>query len=201
MTQLSNNRGIQAVGLIIGIVVVLTIGGGIYYFTQNTTTNTNTTNNTNQAVMEKVDDAMEKDANTNAVMDDPDTMEDDEVMMEDETTNTNTTTNTNQVSANPGAYVDYAASTFNADTGKKRVLFFHAAWCPTCKVANIDINNNVSQLPDNVVVYKTDYDTESALKSKYGITYQHTFVYVDASGTVISKWNGGGVDEIIARVN
>ncbi len=37
---------------------------------------------------------------------------------------------------------------------------------------------------------KTDYDTERELKKKYGVTYQHTFVQVDAQGNQIKKWGG-----------
>jgi thioredoxin 1 len=55
-------------------------------------------------------------------------------------------------------------------------------------------------LPADVVVFKTDYDTEKELKKKYGITYQHTFVLVDNEGNSIKKWNGGGVKELIEEL-
>lgn len=82
---------------------------------------------------------------------------------------------------------------------KKRVLFFHASWCPTCKVANQEFTNNFNNIPIDIVVFKTDYDNESALKQKYGITYQHTFVYVDGDGDELAKWNGGAIVELIAN--
>lgn len=50
-----------------------------------------------------------------------------------------------------------------------------------------------------MLLFKTDYDTEKALKQKYGITYQHTFVYVDKDGKQIKKWNGGAIDALIAN--
>jgi len=100
-----------------------------------------------------------------------------------------------------GAYVSYDPNLYNAASRfSKRVLFFHASWCPTCKVANQDFTDNMNGLPVGVTVFKVDYDTEKELKTKYGVTYQHTFVYVDAEGNTIAKWSGGGVQELIAHI-
>jgi len=60
--------------------------------------------------------------------------------------------------------------------------------------------NNVSKLPVDVVVFKTDYDTERGLKQKYGVTYQHTYVQVDSDGREVAKWNGGGVDKLLEEL-
>lgn len=101
------------------------------------------------------------------------------------------------------SYVAYSKQTADMAhaNGKKVVLFFHAPWCPTCKVADKEFTDRMAELPTDVVVFKTDYDSETALKSKYGITYQHTFVQIDKNGGEITKWNGGGVDEVIEKVN
>lgn len=101
-----------------------------------------------------------------------------------------------------GNYQDYSAGALAAVVaeGKKPVLFFHANWCPSCRQADKDIKDNLSALPEDVVVLKTDYDTQSELKKKYGITYQHTFVQVDAEGELVTKWNGGGATTIAQRV-
>jgi thioredoxin 1 len=82
----------------------------------------------------------------------------------------------------------------------ERVLFFAASWCPTCRSADADINGKLKTIPKDVVIYKTDYDTETALKTKYGITRQHTFVYVNAKADAIKKWSGGGLEDILANV-
>lgn len=99
-----------------------------------------------------------------------------------------------------GQYVEYTQAAYDANADKKRVLFFHAAWCPTCKSADAEFNENVSEIPAGVVVMKADYDAEEALKTQYGVTYQHTFVQVDAQGNEIAKWNGGSTEELIANV-
>ncbi|KKP67137.1 MAG: Thioredoxin [Candidatus Roizmanbacteria bacterium GW2011_GWA2_35_19] len=94
-------------------------------------------------------------------------------------------------------YIDYSKSLFDQMPNKKRVYFFHAKWCPTCKVANEEFTQNIDRIPNDVILFKTDYDSEKGLKSKYGITYQHTFVYVDSQGEEINKWNGGDIEELI----
>lgn len=99
-----------------------------------------------------------------------------------------------------GPYRDYSEDAFLEAAEMKRVLFFHASWCPNCRRAEKDIKQNLAEIPEDVVIFKTDYDSERTLKRKYGITYQHTFVYVDDEGEAITKWSGGGAEDIIDRV-
>lgn len=98
-------------------------------------------------------------------------------------------------------YLEYSKEAFEQNKGKKKVLFFSAVWCPTCTVANTDIRDQINDIPDDLVILKVDYDTATDLKEKYGITYQHTFVYVDDNGTEINKWNGGALKEILEHIN
>lgn len=71
----------------------------------------------------------------------------------------------------------------------KVVLFFHAAWCPKCRQLDAEEAANPGLVPDGVHVLKVDYDTATALKQKYGVTIQHTFVQVDAQGNAIQKFS------------
>ena len=56
---------------------------------------------------------------------------------------------------------------------------------------------------------KVDYDSASgaksqeiALKPKYGVTYQHTLVQVDANGNQVKKWNNSyTLEEILREIN
>lgn len=98
------------------------------------------------------------------------------------------------------AYQPYTRAAFDAAKGQQRVLFFHATWCPTCKATNADLLGNLARIPKGAVIFKTDYDSEVALKKQYGISYQHTFVLVDASGKALKRWAGGGTDEIVANL-
>lgn len=97
-------------------------------------------------------------------------------------------------------YRPYSVGEFEEEADSKRVLFFYATWCPSCKMADADILSQIEEIPDDVVIYKVDYDTETELKEKYAVTYQHTFVWVDAEGNALALWNGGGLKEILETV-
>ncbi len=104
-------------------------------------------------------------------------------------------------------YLTHTSGILDTTKDVRRVIFFYANWCPTCKTANEDFLANEAKIPQDVVVIRTNYndtDTdqeEKDLAKKYGITYQHTFVYIDGNGNEISKWNGGGSTELIQKVN
>jgi hypothetical protein len=42
--------------------------------------------------------------------------------------------------------------------------------------------------------------TEKELAKKYGITYQHTFVQIDSTDQVVTKWNGGRLKELLSNL-
>ncbi|MBU1293063.1 thioredoxin family protein [Patescibacteria group bacterium] len=89
-----------------------------------------------------------------------------------------------------GLYEAYAPEKLARAKEGDVVLFFHATWCPSCRGLNADIENNLEAIPANVSILKLDYDTETELKKKYGVTTQHTLVQVDAEGNLIKKWSG-----------
>ncbi|MFN3266775.1 MAG: thioredoxin family protein [Deinococcales bacterium] len=97
-------------------------------------------------------------------------------------------------------YLEYSKEAFDKASSAKRVLFFAASWCPSCRSADKNFNENLKKIPENVMIFKTDYDKETALKTKYKITRQHSFVYVDAKGVALKSWAGGGIDELLAAV-
>ncbi len=89
------------------------------------------------------------------------------------------------------AYSDANLAKATSDGGRA-VVFFHAGWCPSCKAAEADFKANFDQVPPDVSILKTDYDTAIDLKQKYNITMQDTFVQIDKDGNEMSKWNSGG---------
>jgi thiol-disulfide isomerase/thioredoxin len=165
-------------GVVIGVVVLVLIAGGVYV----------SMNSADEAMMDKgVEDAsmlnedsmMKKDAMKD------DAVAGDEMMKKDETSMMD------KDDMMHGSYEAYTPEKLaRAETGDV-VLFFHASWCPSCRGLSADIDANLSSIPDGVSILKVDYDTETELKKKYGVTYQHTLVQVDADGTLIKKWSGG----------
>ena len=155
--------------IIIAVIAVLVIiGGGVYY---------NTMTPKAEVMMEKGDAMMDK--GQEMVKDGEDMMGEGEMMKKD-----------GEAMMSAGSYEAYAPEKLaNAETGKV-VLFFRASWCPTCRALDSDIKANLKNIPKDVTILDVNYDTSTALKQKYGVTYQHTFVQVDAQGTQLAKWQG-----------
>ncbi|HTJ57907.1 MAG TPA: thioredoxin domain-containing protein [Devosiaceae bacterium] len=76
----------------------------------------------------------------------------------------------------------------------KTIVYFYAAWCPECRATVTDLNARWNRVRPNLTLVIADYDQEKALKAKYGVTYQDTFVLLDAKGAAVKSWNGGGLD-------
>ncbi|MET3141645.1 UNVERIFIED_ORG: thiol-disulfide isomerase/thioredoxin [Arthrobacter sp. UYEF2] len=92
---------------------------------------------------------------------------------------------TRQHQAAPGS----TTTVSSASESEKVILFFHATWCSTCKLLASDIEANAASIPAGVKILKVDYDSETALKQKYGVTLQHTLVQVKPDGSQIAKWS------------
>lgn len=112
-----------------------------------------------------------------------------------------TTSTPQQPAQKKGTYEAYRAESITLAETNDVILFFHASWCPTCRALNADIEANSNMIPDGVIILKTNYDTETELKKKYGVTYQHTLVQVDRNGNLIKKWSGGStLQSILSQV-
>ena len=110
------------------------------------------------------------------------------------------------VKTSSSRYIVYSKGAYDQAVNKRRVLYFYATWCPSCKQANEDFTANPDKIPEDVIVLRVNYndpDTDSQEKDfakKYGITYQHTFVQIDEQGKELTKWNGGKTDELVANI-
>ena len=92
---------------------------------------------------------------------------------------------TDAPTAQPGIYTDYNEQSFAHATGR-RILFFHAPWCPQCRQLEQSIEEG--NIPSNVTIFKTDYDSHTSLRQRYGVTLQTTLVEVDASGNAVGTY-------------
>ncbi len=88
----------------------------------------------------------------------------------------------------PTAYRQYNGQDLSK-LWKETVLYFSQESCGTCQKTDADLKSQES-LPDGVSILKVDYDTETELNKKYGVTTKHTFVLVDQNGNKIAKEMG-----------
>lgn len=154
----------KTTGIVIGVVAVVLIASAAY-----------TSSNKARDVM--------MDAKTDEVI----AVEDKGAMMKDGGADTMDTTDEIMKA---GSYEAYAPEKLARAEKGDVVLFFHASWCPSCRALGADIEKNLGAIPSGLSILKVDYDTESELKKKYGVTYQHTLVQVSSDGAMIKKWSG-----------
>ena len=85
----------------------------------------------------------------------------------------------------PGAYLDYNADSV-AKTAGRKILFFYAPWCPQCRALEQSIK--ASTIPSGVTIFKTDFDSSTELRQKYGVSIQTTLVEIDSAGNKIQSY-------------
>ena len=99
-----------------------------------------------------------------------------------------------------GSYTEWSEANFEAAADEQRWLYFHADWCSVCRVLNDDINANLSDIPDDVVIFKVDFDDNQDLRQKYGVTTQTVIVAVDAQGEKTQSYNAYSTPDLISIV-
>lgn len=134
----------------------------------------------------------------------------DEAVMEEEVQNTEDdqvmSTGEASMMDEGDRYVEYTKENFEKSVDMRRVLFFYASWCPTCRPVDEDLREKFASIPQDMRVIRINYndtDTdaeEKALADKYGVTYQHTFVQIDDQGNVVTKWNGGKTEDLLKNI-
>jgi thiol-disulfide isomerase/thioredoxin len=138
-----------------------------------------------------------------AMMQDSDVMmgQEDSMMAEDEVMKDDEMMDNQDSMSQSGTYQAFSADKLVLANDGNVVLFFRASWCPSCKAVDADIKSNLTDIPSDLTILDVNYDTETALKQKYGVTYQHTFVQVDAEGNQIAKWSGSPtLSDIVSKV-
>jgi len=87
-------------------------------------------------------------------------------------------------SESAGTYTPYDPEKVASTKGTK-LLFFHAPWCPQCRALEASIDEN--GVPEGVTIFKVDYDSNQALRQKYGVTIQTTVVKIDDEGNKLDS--------------
>ncbi len=198
-------------GIIIGVLTLIVIVGGVYMSMNNKSDALITKERMEQRAMEErkmleekvaveqkaVEEKkamMESDVPKDDVM-----MESDTLLKKDEAMKENTMKQSEQAGMKKddngvmlvGSYEAYSSEKVAlASPSHDVVLFFRASWCPSCKAVDGDIKASLGEIPASLTILDVNYDDATALKQKYGVTYQHTFVQVDAQGNLLKKWSG-----------
>src|SRR3989344_4280779 len=169
--------------LIIGAVIILLGGIGWFAVSQNGVEDSmmkdeQTTEKTDDAMMEKPSDAEAMGGKDEGVV-----------------------TDKGDTTMSKGSYETYSPEKLALAANGDVLLFFHAAWCPICRGIESEIKADTSTIPDGVYILKVDYDTAIALRQKYGVTVQHTFVQVDVSGNAVQKFSdASNLSGVLARI-
>ncbi len=101
-----------------------------------------------------------------------------------------------------GDYISLAAYNSSKDkySDSKKVLFFHASWCPICQSIDKSITSSPDKVPAKTTIIKTDFDSETALRKQYGVTQQYTFVQIDNSGKQLKKWSATNLADVLSQI-
>jgi len=98
-----------------------------------------------------------------------------------------------------GSYEALNAGALEAALGNKNIiLFFHADWCPDCVKTDTEIKDRITELPEDSIIFKTDYDKEVKLRQKFEITSQHSIVIIDKNNALQFKQTGFDFDDIVS---
>ena len=176
-----NKKALVIVAIVVGLLLV---GGGVFAYSNNQ----NDKKEQEKMAMEKKteDEAMMKKEEATAMEKDKMAKEGDAMAKDD-------------AMSKQGSYVTLAD--YDKDPSKyadsKKVYFFHASWCPICQGIDKEINADMSKIPAGVTVIKTDFDSSTELRQKYGVTTQYTFVQVDNSGNETAQWSATSLQKAI----
>ena len=167
----------KKIALILSVSILVIIGGLGFVYIKNSSNNKNAESAKNNIAEQEV----KKDDSTNAA--------EDSMPSVDATKNAGAYVSLADYNANPTKYNDF-----------KKVYFFHAGWCPICQGIDKEINADITKLPAGFVFVKTDFDSSTDLRKKYGVTTQYTFVQVDGNGNETAQWSASSLDSAIAGV-
>ncbi len=174
------------------VIGLLLIGGGVFAYTNNQ----NNKNEEKMAMQKKSDDAAMANKDQSESMDKDSMTKTDDAMMKDDTMMDH------DGMAKHGSYVTLANYTKdpNSYADSKKVYFFHASWCLICQGIDKEASADMTKVPADVTLIKTDFDTATELRKKYGVTTQYTFVQVDASGNETAQWSATSLADALAGI-
>lgn len=170
----------------VAIIIILVISIWVFAI-NNKSTNNLVNNSTKPDVTIKQDNKMVKNEKTYWTSQEMAMMKDTNISGDKMMQNNSVIKQDNKIMiAKTGGYTDYSTENIAKNFTGTNVIFFHAAWCSICKSVEADIKTNIDKIPQNLQILKLDYDSSLALRQKYGVTTQHTFVKIDKDGNKLA---------------
>ena len=83
---------------------------------------------------------------------------------------------------------------------KPVALHFHADWCPTCRAQDKVLQSLTAEPGLDLTVLVANYDTEKALKQRFNIRSQSTFVVLEGlqeRGRVVGDTTAEGIRAVL----
>lgn len=178
--------------IVLALLIIAVLGFGAYSLLTKNSSNSDSMMQKDETAMTESDKAM---TDSGDAMTDTSTKNEAELMNDD-----------SMLMKADSHYVEYSSKVLADSANTKRVLFFYANWCPTCRPADANFKANIGKIPTGVTLIRVNYndsDTdaeEKALADKYEVTYQHTFIQIDKDGNPVTRWNGGQIGELLANI-
>jgi thiol:disulfide interchange protein len=105
----------------------------------------------------------------------------------------------------PATYEEYSPSAYAKARAEGRPVFlnFYASWCPFCKEQEPRLRAlfENGKFPPGIrafLVHYNDAETDAddkAIAKEFGVTYQHTYIFLNADGTEAKRTTGTTTDE------
>lgn len=115
-------------------------------------------------------------------------------------TNSATVPAPNKQPKNQAFYIAYSQKEFDrVFTERPIVLYFWASWCPICRAEEPKIQALIERSELAVTGFRVNFDTETALKEKYRVPYQHTTIILNLRGEESARFTGPVSDVDLAE--
>jgi len=100
-----------------------------------------------------------------------------------------------------GGLQEYNSSADLLNLTGVNILFFKASWCITCTTLYEALVKEESKIPKGITIWVVDYDSNKAMRIKYGVTTQHTLVQIDNNREKLNLWRGGfTLSDVISHI-
>jgi len=89
----------------------------------------------------------------------------------------------------PPNYLNFTHESFDSLAGNTRAICFMSDWNVYDEKVDLEIRSSDKRIPQDVVIFRADFDTEYELKKKYSIDIKHECLIFDKQGSITKRVN------------